>query len=85
MKAETIQNSIYWQKQVIAQSRDLKQRRPRGPGTCASPKLAAKLADITNRFKGQTMKQFFIDLSHAALFAACIGAPFAGFFYFYGA
>jgi hypothetical protein len=25
MKPETIQNSIYWQKQVIAQSRDLKQ------------------------------------------------------------
>jgi hypothetical protein len=31
------------------------------------------------------MKQFFIDFFHAALFAACIGAPFAGFFYFYGA
>jgi hypothetical protein len=38
-----------------------------------------------NRFKGQTMKQFFIDLFHAALFAACIGAPFAGYFYLYGA
>jgi hypothetical protein len=25
MKPETIQNSIYWQKQVIAQSRDPKQ------------------------------------------------------------
>jgi hypothetical protein len=31
------------------------------------------------------MKQFFTDLFHAALFALCIGAPFAMFFYFYGA
>ena len=31
------------------------------------------------------MKQFFIDLFYAALFAACIGAPFAGYFYIYGA
>lgn len=31
------------------------------------------------------MKQFFIDLFHAALFAFFIGAPFAGFFYIYGA
>jgi hypothetical protein len=37
------------------------------------------------QLKDQTMKQFFIDLFHAALFALCIGAPFAGFFYFYGA
>jgi hypothetical protein len=30
------------------------------------------------------MRQFFVDLFHAALFALCIGAPFAMFFYFYG-
>lgn len=31
------------------------------------------------------MKNLLIDLFHAALFAFFIGAPFAGFFYFYGA
>lgn len=31
------------------------------------------------------MKQFFVDLFHAALMALFIGAPFAGFFYIYGA
>jgi hypothetical protein len=31
------------------------------------------------------MKQFITDLFHATLFALCIGAPFALFFYFYGA
>ena len=31
------------------------------------------------------MKQLILDIIGAALFAACIGAPFAGYFYFYGA
>jgi hypothetical protein len=31
------------------------------------------------------MKSLLIDLVNAALFALFIGAPFAGFFYFYGA
>lgn len=31
------------------------------------------------------MKQLILDIFHAALFALFIGAPFAGFFYFYGA
>ena len=31
------------------------------------------------------MKNLLIDIIGAILFAACIGAPFAGFFYFYGA
>lgn len=31
------------------------------------------------------MKQLFTDIINAALFALCIGAPFAAFFYFYGA
>ena len=31
------------------------------------------------------MKQFFVDLINAALFALCIGGPFAAYFYIYGA
>ncbi len=31
------------------------------------------------------MKQLFTDIIHAALFAFFIGAPFAAFFYIYGA
>ena len=31
------------------------------------------------------MKNLLIDIFNAALFAACIGAPFAGYFYIYGA
>jgi hypothetical protein len=31
------------------------------------------------------MKSLLIDIINAALFALFIGAPFAGFFYFYGA
>jgi hypothetical protein len=31
------------------------------------------------------MKQLILEIICATLFAACIGAPFAGFFYFYGA
>ena len=31
------------------------------------------------------MKQLLIDLIGAALFALCIGGPFAAYFYFYGA
>jgi hypothetical protein len=31
------------------------------------------------------MKQLITDITHAALFALCIGAPFAGYFYIYGA
>jgi hypothetical protein len=31
------------------------------------------------------MKSLLVDLFHAVLFALFIGAPFAGFFYFYGA
>lgn len=31
------------------------------------------------------MKQLILDIIGAALFALCIGAPFAGYFYFYGA
>lgn len=31
------------------------------------------------------MKQLFIDIIHATLFAVCIGGPFAGYFYIYGA
>ena len=37
--------------------------------------------------KGQAMKTklFFIDLTHAVIFAAVIGAPFAAYFIIYGA
>lgn len=31
------------------------------------------------------MKNLTLDILGAVLFALCIGAPFAGFFYFYGA
>jgi hypothetical protein len=31
------------------------------------------------------MKQLILDIIGAALFAFFIGAPFAGYFYFYGA
>jgi hypothetical protein len=31
------------------------------------------------------MKQLILEIICAALFALFIGAPFAGFFYFYGA
>jgi hypothetical protein len=31
------------------------------------------------------MKNLLVDIFHAALFALCIGAPFAGYFYIYGA
>ena len=31
------------------------------------------------------MKNLTLDLINAALFALCIGAPFAGYFYIYGA
>lgn len=31
------------------------------------------------------MKQLILDILGAVLFALCIGAPFAGFFYLYGA
>lgn len=31
------------------------------------------------------MKNLIIDILGALFFAVCIGAPFAGFFYFYGA
>jgi hypothetical protein len=31
------------------------------------------------------MKNLILDIINAALFAFFIGAPFAGFFYFYGA
>jgi hypothetical protein len=31
------------------------------------------------------MKQLILDIISAALFAACIGGPFAAFFYIYGA
>lgn len=31
------------------------------------------------------MKSLILDLINAALFALCIGGPFAAFFYIYGA
>jgi hypothetical protein len=31
------------------------------------------------------MKRFFIDLIHATIFAATIGAPFVAYFIIYGA
>jgi hypothetical protein len=31
------------------------------------------------------MKNLILDIIGAVLFAVCIGAPFAGYFYFYGA
>jgi hypothetical protein len=31
------------------------------------------------------MKQLILDITGAALFALCIGGPFAAYFYIYGA